>query len=245
MSEKNIDGLPQLQDEQVELFMDTVRRGRSEDAQKILPEVGNSGLQILVDLLLGTYDFAFARTNAAAVFIDLDKAFFWSCDVKLCDKVVDALIILLSDGSDGVISQNAALALGSIGGNRAVAALIQAFKNHYHPSIIYALGKNKENEQAIKALVHILASDGDLVRFDVIEALKDTYAEKTVELLLPLLQSKDNNIRYAVIDILGNIGSLQLLPTLYSIQENDTVPYMRDYVTIAINQIKQRQKNPG
>lgn len=139
----------------------------------------------------------------------------------LADDTIDELIAKLK-GNDPQIRAQAARQLGERADTRAVEPLIAALDDpdyivrYMVPSILGKLG----DVRVIKPLIGVLRDDEINIRNGGRLALKN-FGKEAVPDLLEALQDPDPNLRYTIIDLLGEIRDSRALPVLNEITQND------------------------
>ncbi len=130
---------------------------------------------------------------------------------KKRDKICITAIAPYLSGQDLALRGAAFAALGMIGGNEAIEALVPLMEMedkqfNYRLQVIDALGR-MGSADALPALKAQLANDNAYVRAQAVEALGETGAgDEAVRILLPYFSDKDNGVRYAVVDALHKLG---------------------------------------
>ncbi|MBU7027140.1 MAG: HEAT repeat domain-containing protein, partial [Theionarchaea archaeon] len=124
------------------------------------------------------------------------------------DTIIDSAIEKLKDENSDV-RWSAAIALGKIGSEKAVALLIKALadENSYvRGRAAEALGKIG-SEKAVALLIKALADENSDVRGSVAIALGKIGSEKAVALLIKALADENSDVRGSAAIALGKIGS--------------------------------------
>jgi hypothetical protein len=111
------------------------------------------------------------------------------------------------------VRRSAAEALGKLGSEQAVSALISAVQHSdfwVRRSAAEALGK-LGSEQAVSALISAVQHSDSDVRGKVAEALGKLGSEQAVSVLIPALQDSDSGVRRNAAEALGKIGYPEVL----------------------------------
>ncbi len=181
-----------------------------------------SALEGLLEAL--KHEYSWVRDGAAAALGALKSERAVDSLVKLLKGVYPSARGSLGDGPR--LRSSAIQALGQIGGDKAVAALIEIYKTRSCYSDVEAaemLGKLGD-ARAIGSLVDALDSDDRSTRTSAAMALGEIGGNKAVKALIPLLKHEDHMTRRCTaiaLGITGNKGAVGQLLNL--LKDEDTV----------------------
>jgi HEAT repeat protein len=144
----------------------------------------------------------------------------WSLVCK-GEAAVAPLIRLLSDANPAT-RHHAAHTLGKIGDIRAVDALITALRDPDTAVIAkaaFSLGQIGD-QRALPTLVHLLGHSEREIQTTIVSVM-ESFGTAAIEPLLGLLQHERWQIREQAADILGLIGSQEIIPLLITALEDE------------------------
>ncbi|MBD2514033.1 HEAT repeat domain-containing protein, partial [Nostoc sp. FACHB-973] len=131
-------------------------------------------------------------------------------------------------------------ALGKIGNQQAVSALINALQDEdssVRSIAAEALGKIG-NQQAVSALINALQDEDSSVRSIAAEALGKIGNQQAVSALINALQDEDSSVRSIAAEALGKIAGSEVLHYIWELQLKIPSQYKSD----AISKIQERYK---
>lgn len=201
-------------------------------ALEIMGEIGgNEALKILVDVVVNGENETL-KSSAA-------KAIAWSDEVavrNLLEKIegekiegaswviVEYLLKMLRS-EDKNLRMNAAIALGRIGNESDVGALIETLKDispKVRSAAATALGMIGD-DRAIEPLLTLLKDDNTKVRRAALEALNDlNINEKHIDVIKICLRDQDPRVRELTAILLGKDGEKALNPLLLGLKDEIT-----------------------
>ena len=154
------------------------------------------------------------------------------------DVEINGLIRLLSSSKDTITRIKAADALGKIGNERGVDALINALNDKDSAvrwRAAHALG-NIGNDWVIDVLINALKDYNSDVRSSAADALVKICSERVIDALINALNDQDSEVRWRAADALGKIGSERTIDALINAL-NDQDLYVRITATDALVKI--------
>ena len=174
--------------------------------------------------------FSFLKENAIKILAQIKP-----------DNIIDSLIENLKN-EDCIVRRNAAFALGKIGSEKAIDALIKALTEDEDSSVrkkaAGALGKIG-SERAIDPLMKALKDENSSVRWDVAFALGETRSEKAVDALIKVLtEDEDSYMRWSATIALGKTRSEKAVDVLRKVLTEDEDLRVRWSATVALMKIR-------
>jgi len=154
------------------------------------------------------------------------------------------LIQVLQENEDWAVRRLTTWALGQIGGDQAVLALIQALEDEdadVRQGAVFALSK-VGGRRAADALLEVFdrGEDGDVLD-SVIEALGRIGEDRAVALLISTLDDENEETRELASEALGRIAALEAVPALGKMALNDPVWYVRCAAVAALGEMGNAQ----
>src|SRR5262245_22762179 len=202
------------------------RRARGLASAKVKPQTLQKTLQRLDDFITS------AKPEETPYFYSVVRAFAQARGEAL-DAVALGVAAHLDSANDSSVRACAAYALGRIGSERAVDALLKALLEDQESSVRWraadALGRIG-SEGVVDALLNALLEDQEsYVRGRAADALGRIGSERAVDALLKaLLEAQESYARRSAADALGRIGSERAVDALLNALLEDQESYIRE-----------------
>ena len=161
-----------------------------------------------------------------------DKDRFWAIQgirEMGSEKAIGVLVQVLRENKDRTFRTEASEALGSIGSEQAVQALVEALDDQsesVRSNATYALG-SIGSEKAVPALIAAMKSPDENVRGLAVGALGSISSEEAVQTLIEALKDQDKCVRSNAVRALGVIGSEEALQGLIEILKDADKSFRR------------------
>jgi HEAT repeat protein len=165
------------------------------------------------------------RKVEETIYTDVILRSFTEARTASLNLIVEPLAALLQ-GHHSSVRERAAEALGEIGGEHAVDALLDALRNDAASGVRWraavALGEIGD-ERAVDALLGVLLKEPiSFVRGRAAEALGQLGDKRAVPALLPLLKDADKIVRWRAAVALGKLGDERIVEALLDVLRDDS-----------------------
>lgn len=164
-------------------------------------------------------------------------------------EAVPPLISLLKD-TDLRVRWEAVRALGKIGDGRAIPPLLEILSSRdegIRVAAVEALGRiargeGRGDKKISLPLVRALKDENRYVRYAAAGELASLGDKRAIPVLIEALRDENEEIRWRVAEMLGKIGDRKTIRALKRVAKRESDPGILAAITIAIEQIKSRQR---
>ncbi len=180
------------------------------------------GKQLLTRLADRLLEFVFEHNDEEDAYRDIIINSFSEAATQSTQYIVERLSVFLHD-ADSSVRWSAAFALGEVGGERAVDALLSLLKDEdsfVRWRAAAALGE-VGGERAVDALLSLLKDEDSFVRWRAAAALGEVGGERAVDALLSLLKDEDSVVRWRAAAALGEVGGERAVDALLSLLKDE------------------------
>ena len=167
----------------------------------------------MIDRLL---EFVSEKSLNETPYRELVVESFMGMSSQTMDLIEAKAELLIKPGAPEFLS--AAYALGKIGSDKAIGALISALVHedtNLRWNAVKALG-DLGSDRAVDALISALTDEEDAVRFSAVMALGQIDSHKSVDALIFALADENKAVRFRAADVLGELGAQKAVAALVS-----------------------------